>query len=700
MNTTAAFLHDELTKLPMFPRKALEADFCLFPRIVDRELLTTDMLHKYSWCQLIWSLFSSISSKTASTPDITLFISVINGAFLLHCEDYNTMRTCLAIYLNSAQHFQHIFATNGFLLIMPTIMKIYSNMQSNPMLKNAIEFTCQQFYQMHRIPFVLQVNTHLKPRIIYVNKTLIFCNFKLFGSVAPILDSVGEKTNQIDTSKVQPSALFGLLEAMEKNLSDSLRILELVKVNSDSSTSLYPTSSSTTTSTTSGTALQTSGAGAAHDTAGATGSISLGGTQPGIQSQPSYLNAPLGQFSSPASLLTAAGSSSAVLAVSGIQATNLLITSSGALGFNQVATLTAVAAANSGLTTLDPTAVGGIDPAGGVNPGMSGPGSAPIGSASISGPNNPFVSQFNIASAKSANILEQQQQLRSGIKALDFCYDDQSVRFSIIDSINLCVTVVAYATHAFRSNQMLMILDCLIPRYLSSFKEETDRLMTNLKHASPFGDLSSGGPGRAHAALLGPNAHLHTELVQQARAEFALIQKVSVSIKTLVNTSDFLARIYSAGGATSTGGGGGASGAGGANPTKTTGVPSASQSANRHNRSPSIMPDDDSMRFNEDKRGRTPNDLTGDDSYQYKYEFRSPRDTLLNIVSEFMFFSSKRIKELYKTINDPNLKVGQLLDAKAQCRLVEIAIALLKLWEDPSILGGNGLQKYFTYFSN
>ena len=52
MNSTAAFLHDELTKLPMFPRKALEADFSLFPRILDRELLTTDMLHKFSWCQV------------------------------------------------------------------------------------------------------------------------------------------------------------------------------------------------------------------------------------------------------------------------------------------------------------------------------------------------------------------------------------------------------------------------------------------------------------------------------------------------------------------------------------------------------------------------------------------------------------------------------------------------------------------------
>lgn len=321
---------------------------------------------------------------------------------------------------------------------MPTILKIYSNMQSNYMLKNALEFTCQQFYLMHRIPFVLQ----------------------LFGSVAPILDSVGEKTNQIDTNKVQSSALFSLLEAMEKSLVDTTRILELVKVNNDALSPSSTSSSSGAHATTS--AGASAGAAGAHPTPGGGGVGHPGGEGPGgvsaglqagpaglLQASAPYLNPPIGQFSSPASLLTAAGSSSAVLAVSGIQATNLLITSSGALGFNQVASLTAVAAANSGLATLDPAAIalGGLDPL------AAGPGSASAGgSAGAGAAGNPFVSQFNLASSKTTNLLDQQTQLRNAaaIRALDFCYDDQTVRFSIIDSINLCVTVVAYATHTFR----------------------------------------------------------------------------------------------------------------------------------------------------------------------------------------------------------------------------------------------------------
>lgn len=50
--SSVALLHEELIKLPMFPRKALEADFGIFSKLPDRELLTTDMLHKYSWCQV------------------------------------------------------------------------------------------------------------------------------------------------------------------------------------------------------------------------------------------------------------------------------------------------------------------------------------------------------------------------------------------------------------------------------------------------------------------------------------------------------------------------------------------------------------------------------------------------------------------------------------------------------------------------
>ena len=160
------------------------------------------------------------------------------------------------------------------------------------------------------------------------------------------------------------------------------------------------------------------------------------------------------------------------------------------------------------------------------------------------------------------------------LKTLDFCYYDET-KFTIIDAINLCVTVVAYASNANRASQMLVILDVIIPRYLSHIKTETDKIQINNK--SPR--------FKAKKHVLAPV----NETTQQARTELAHIQKIAISIRNLVNAADFLTRAY-----------------GGPKVDKnekpdnankahkmSTFDPSASIQRSS-NRSPSIMPDDDS----------------------------------------------------------------------------------------------------------
>lgn len=453
---------------------------------------------------------------------------------------------------------------------MPTLMKIYSNMQSNVLLKNAIEFTCLQFYIMHRIPFILQ----------------------LFGSVAQILDTNGEKTNIIDTTKVQSSCLFSLLHAMESNLTDNLKILDLVRVNINES----PGSTGAT-----NTANFQNTYAVANQTSSLAEQASRSQYAENIEKQ-TLPNQPLlfanTNFSSPASLLTNAGSSSAVLAVSGIQATNLLITSSGALGIGQLASLNAATstAVNPNLPNIGPTLL---------STQMSTPGPDATDPLNQSGSAKAPPITPNLGPVPNAPIAPVPMGIndRNLIKALDFCYsDDQTIKFNIVDAINLCVTVVAYATHAYRSTQMLIILDVLIPRYLNKIKEETETLISNHKLMMSSGLASSSGPSSAGlGSPMSPTGGLtasaglglptgdkqptnasqyHLETMQQAKNEFNLIQKLSVSIKTLVNTSDFLARIYS---------GPKMDNINFANKTNT-------NNKNSTNRSPSIMPDEDSMR--------------------------------------------------------------------------------------------------------
>lgn len=429
----------------------------------------------------------------------------------------------------------------------------------------------------------------------------------MFGSVAHILDLESDKTETIDTTKVQASALFNLLLALESNVADNLRILELVKPYNNESTNQTSLSSIINQTQSSNLNLHTiEPAAKPYENVDKTAQAQFIGQN---------------QFSSPASLLTNAGSSAAVLAVSGISATNLLITSSGALGIGQLANLT-----NKDLLNQAPAE-----------------------------------QNEHLANNKNSDTLKSIQ----GMKTLDFCYqDDQNIKFNMIDSINLCVTVIAYATYTTRASQMLNILNVIVPRYVTYLKEETEKLTNSIKS-------NSFGHGNVH------DKQLNSELSQKARNEFVQLQKISVSLKTLVHLSDYLTRVYTGPRNTDT-------------TTSSIKTAQTNNQRNSHNRSPSIIPDEDSMRFGDDKRKET-----ATDDKQVKQEFRIPRDSLLNLISEFVFFASKRIKELYKLINDSSLKVTELLDTKAHCKLVEIAHTLLKLWDDSITLSGCGFQNYF-----
>ncbi|KAK4295652.1 hypothetical protein Pmani_031795 [Petrolisthes manimaculis] len=202
------FLHEELTKLPSFPRKALEADFNLYKGgAMGKELRGLDQLHKYMWVNLVTRMFEGMAGNLTYTTDLHLFLNVINGAFLLHCEDSSMLRLCMAAYINAAHHFKNLFSTNGYLHIMPTILRVYSNYQSNKMVVTVIEFIVKQLYILHRKPFVLQ----------------------MLGSVASILD-MDEAAIYGDANKIQPACVFDILLSLERHHDDPLHILELITI--------------------------------------------------------------------------------------------------------------------------------------------------------------------------------------------------------------------------------------------------------------------------------------------------------------------------------------------------------------------------------------------------------------------------------------------------------------------------------------
>lgn len=208
-----SLLQEDLLRLPSFPRTAIDAEFSLFnepqgknerrrvtkeplvlpgsPPPSGKELFGLDTLHKVLWIKLLEEMFVGMPSEYPWGDEMMLFLNVFNGALLLHPEDSSLLRQYTATAINTAIHFNHLFSLSGYQWILPTMLQVrplppsltsrsggcvtpalfltiqvYADYESNPLLRQGIEFCCRQFYILHRKPFVLQ----------------------LFASVAPLLE--------------------------------------------------------------------------------------------------------------------------------------------------------------------------------------------------------------------------------------------------------------------------------------------------------------------------------------------------------------------------------------------------------------------------------------------------------------------------------------------------------------------------------
>ncbi|XP_026299996.1 protein unc-80 homolog isoform X7 [Apis mellifera] len=434
------FLHEELMKLPSFPRRALEADLDLYKGgEIGRELLGLDVMHKFMWVKLIARMFEAMAGNFAYSGDIHLFLNVLNGAVILHSEDSCILRYVIATYINAAHNFKNIFSTNGYLLIMPTLLQLYSTHQTNKLVTTTVEYAVKQFYLMNRKPFILQ----------------------MFGSVSTILDT-DETSIHGDAHKVPSTCLFNLLLSLETPSPDPLNIDELVK-----------------------------------------------------EEKP--------------------------------------------------------------------------------------------------------------------------------LKAIDFCYHDENEMVTVLDCISLCVMVIAYAPDSVRGQQMLIILEAILPCYVQQIQSPTYN--------------------------------------KEGKTEKEIIHQLAVAVKTLVNNSEALTKYYNG-------------------PQKSSPEHKGSSQRNygKGPYSPGYDFEDEThaSKYIEHSRVRTFYDRDNDDAEScHKNEFRRPRDTLLNMVGDFVARCSTRLVELNKKSQDG--KTIELLDPKCHIRLADIAHSLLKISPyDASTMGCRGLRRYMN----
>ncbi|XP_072743186.1 protein unc-80 homolog isoform X2 [Anoplolepis gracilipes] len=434
------FLHEELMKLPSFPRKALEADLDLYKGgEIGRELLGLDVMHKFMWVRLIARMFEAMAGNFAYSGDIHLFLNVLNGALILHSEDSCILRYVVATYINAAHNFKNIFSTNGYLLIMPTLLQLYSTHQTNKLVTTTVEYAVKQFYLMNRKPFILQ----------------------MFGSVSTILDT-NEMSVHGEAHKVPSTCLFNLLMSLETPSPDPLNIGELVK-----------------------------------------------------EEKP--------------------------------------------------------------------------------------------------------------------------------LKAIDFCYHDENEMVNVLDCISLCVMVIAYAPDALRGQQMLIILEAILPCYVQEIQLPTYN--------------------------------------KEGKTEKEIINQLAIAVKTLVNNSEALTKSYNG-------------------PQKSSPEHKGSSQKNygKDPYSPGFDYEDDThpTKYMEHSKARHFYERNNEDAENFhRTEFRRPRNTLLNMVGDFVTRCSTRLVELNKKSQDG--KNIELLDSKCHVRLADIAHSLLKISPyDPTAMACRGLRRYMN----
>uniref|UniRef100_A0A663LXR0 Unc-80 homolog, NALCN channel complex subunit n=1 Tax=Athene cunicularia TaxID=194338 RepID=A0A663LXR0_ATHCN len=443
-----SMLQEDLLRLPSFPRSAIDAEFSLFsdPQ-AGKELFGLDTLQKSLWIKLLEEMFLGMPSEFPWGDEIMLFLNVFNGALILHPEDSALLRQYAATVINTAVHFNHLFSLSGYQWVLPSMLQVYADYESNPQLRQAIEFACRQFYILHRKPFILQ----------------------LFASVAPLLEFPDASNN--GTSKgVSAQCLFDLLQSLEGDTPDILDILELVKA-------------------------------------------------------------------------------------------------------------------------------------------------------------------------------------EKPLKSLDFCYGNEDLTFSISEAIKLCVTVVAYAPESFRSLQMLMVLEALVPCYLQKLKRQTSQ----------------------------------AETVTAAREEIAAMAALATSLQALLYSVEVLTRPMTAPQMSRCDQG--HKGTTTANHTMSAGVNTRypEQGAKLH----FIR---ENLHLLEEGQGLPREEL---DERIAREEFRRPRESLLNICTEFYKHCGPRLKILQNLAGEPRVTSLELLDVKSHMRLAEIAHSLLKLAPyDTQTMESRGLRRY------
>lgn len=155
-------MHNELSELGSFPRKALDNILHLTGQMSPSvELRITDVMLKGVWVHFIFTLFEEMPEHYAWSHEIILFISVVTGSLFLYADDAIILHLCLSTLLLAAVKFNDIFKQRGYNAVVPVLAQVYTLHHHNKIVQKAIEYIWGKFYLLNDNVFVMQAVTSL-----------------------------------------------------------------------------------------------------------------------------------------------------------------------------------------------------------------------------------------------------------------------------------------------------------------------------------------------------------------------------------------------------------------------------------------------------------------------------------------------------------------------------------------------------------
>ncbi|KAF8312677.1 hypothetical protein DL93DRAFT_1297134 [Clavulina sp. PMI_390] len=110
-----------------------------------------------SYLILVIQLFRSYNTMTSDRGELSNLLDGINLIMLVHGRDLGLLGMALSAYLTACTRFRRLFiSSSGYGVIMPPILRVYSDSFEDGDVRAAIQYTVHRFLALHDKSFVFQ----------------------------------------------------------------------------------------------------------------------------------------------------------------------------------------------------------------------------------------------------------------------------------------------------------------------------------------------------------------------------------------------------------------------------------------------------------------------------------------------------------------------------------------------------------------